>query len=117
MAAVGRRKGRCPAPPPCPIISRRRAPTRGIFHAVKTYVATPATRERNWLLVDAAGQTLGRLSPKTAEARRGKTKPEYPPHADPGAFVVVITAEKTAAPGKKRAKKKYYRHSGYPGGI
>jgi large subunit ribosomal protein L13 len=95
----------------------RRAPTRGIFDAVKTYVATPANRERNWLLVDAAGQTLGRLSTQIADALRGKTKPEYTPHVDTGDFVVVINAEKIAVTGNKRADKKYYRHSGYPGGI
>src|SRR3712207_8641503 len=72
------------------------APMRGIFDAVKTYVATPADRERNWLLVDATGLTLGRLSTQIADALRGKTKPEYTPHCDTGDFVVVINAEKIA---------------------
>jgi large subunit ribosomal protein L13 len=84
---------------------------------VKTYVATPATRERNWLLVDATGQTLGRLATQIAEALRGKSKPEYTPHIDTGDFVVVVNAEKVAVTGNKRQDKKYYRHSGYPGGI
>jgi large subunit ribosomal protein L13 len=84
---------------------------------VKTFVATPSTRERNWLLVDANGQTLGRLATQIAEALRGKTKPEYTPHCDTGDFVVVVNAEKIAVTGNKRADKKYYRHSGYPGGI
>jgi large subunit ribosomal protein L13 len=84
---------------------------------VKTFVATPSTRERNWLLVDANGQTLGRLATQIADALRGKTKPEYTPHCDTGDFVVVINAEKIAVTGNKRADKKYYRHSGYPGGI
>ena len=84
---------------------------------MKTYVATPATRERNWLLVDAAGQTLGRLSTQIADALRGKTKPEYTPHVDTGDFVVVINAAKIAVDPKKAADKKYYRHSGYPGGL
>ena len=84
---------------------------------MKTYVATPATRERNWLVVDAAGQTLGRLSTQIADALRGKTKPEYTPHCDTGDFVVVVNAEKIAVTGNKRADKKYYRHSGYPGGL
>jgi large subunit ribosomal protein L13 len=84
---------------------------------VKTYVATPSTRERNWLVVDANGQTLGRLATQIADALRGKTKPEYTPHIDTGDFVVVVNAEKIAVTGNKRADKKYYRHSGYPGGI
>ena len=88
-----------------------------LFHAVKTFVATPSTRERNWLLVDANGQTLGRLATQIADALRGKTKPEYTPHCDTGDFVVVVNAEKIAVTGNKRADKKYYRHSGYPGGI
>jgi large subunit ribosomal protein L13 len=84
---------------------------------VKTYVATPATRERNWLLVDATGQTLGRLATQIADALRGKSKPEYTPHIDTGDFVVVVNAEKVAVTGNKRQDKKYYRHSGFPGGI
>jgi len=84
---------------------------------VKTFVATPSTRERNWVLVDANGQTLGRLATQIADALRGKTKPEYTPHCDTGDFVVVVNAEKIAVTGNKRADKKYYRHSGYPGGL
>ena len=84
---------------------------------MKTYVATPLDRERNWVLVDANGQTLGRLATQIAEALRGKTKPEYTPHIDTGDFVVVVNAEKISVTGNKRAEKKYYRHTGYPGGI
>ena len=84
---------------------------------MKTYVANPATRERNWLVVDASGQTLGRLSTQIADALRGKRKPEYTPHVDTGDFVIVLNAEKIAVSGKKREKKLYYRHSGYPGGL
>jgi large subunit ribosomal protein L13 len=84
---------------------------------VKTFVATPANRERNWVLVDANGLTLGRLATQIADALRGKTKPEYTPHCDTGDFVVVVNAEKIAVTGNKRADKKYYRHTGYPGGI
>src|SRR4051794_31910927 len=84
---------------------------------MKTYVATPATRERNWLVVDAAGQTLGRLSTQIADALRGKRKPEYTPHVDTGDFVIVVNAEKITVSGKKREEKLYYRHSGYPGGL
>jgi len=84
---------------------------------MKTYVATPTDRERNWLLVDANGQTLGRLATQIADALRGKRKPTFTPHIDTGDFVVVINAEKIAVTGKKRDDKIYYRHSGYPGGL
>jgi large subunit ribosomal protein L13 len=86
-------------------------------HAVKTYVANAQNRERNWLVVDAEGKTLGRLSTQIAVALRGKTKPEYTPHVDTGDFVVVVNAEKVSVTGNKRADKRYYRHTGYPGGI
>ncbi len=84
---------------------------------MKTYVATPATRERNWLVVDATGQTLGRLATQIADALRGKRKPEFTPHCDVGDFVVVVNAEKVAVTGNKLEQKRYYRHSGYPGGL
>jgi large subunit ribosomal protein L13 len=84
---------------------------------MKTYVATPADRERNWLLVDAAGKTLGRLATQIADALRGKRKPIYTPHIDTGDFVVVINAEKIAVTGNKLEAKRYYRHSGYPGAL
>jgi large subunit ribosomal protein L13 len=84
---------------------------------VKTYVANSENRERNWLVVDANGLTLGRLATQIADALRGKRKPEYTPHVDTGDFVVVINAEKISVTGDKRAQKRYYRHSGYPGGI
>jgi len=84
---------------------------------MKTYVATPERRERNWLVVDATGQTLGRLATRIADALRGKRKPEYTPHVDTGDFVIVVNAEKISVTGNKRADKRYYRHSGYPGGL
>jgi large subunit ribosomal protein L13 len=84
---------------------------------MKTYVATPTTRERNWLVVDATGRTLGRLATQIADALRGKRKPAYTPHIDVGDFVVVVNAEKISVTGNKRAEKRYYRHSGYPGGL
>ena len=84
---------------------------------MKTYVATPSDRQRDWYVVDAEGQTLGRLATRIADALRGKRKPEYTPHVDTGDFVVVINAEKVAVTGKKRQDKRYYRHSGYPGGL
>ena len=84
---------------------------------MKTFVATPANRERNWLVVDATGKTLGRLATEIANVLRGKRKPEYTPHCDVGDFVIVVNAEKVAVTGNKRQEKRYYRHSGYPGGL
>jgi large subunit ribosomal protein L13 len=84
---------------------------------VKTYVANSTTAERNWLVVDANGQTLGRLATQLADALRGKRKPEYTPHVDTGDFVIVINAEKIALTGNKRENKLAYSHSGYPGGL
>ena len=84
---------------------------------MKTYVATPASRERNWLVVDATGKTLGRLATQIADTLRGKRKPEYTPHIDVGDFVIVVNAERIAVTGNKREEKRYYRHSGYPGGL
>jgi len=84
---------------------------------MKTYVATPSDRERSWVLVDAADKTLGRFATQIADILRGKRKPQYTPHIDVGDFVVVINAEKIAVTGNKRADKRYYRHSGYPGGL
>jgi large subunit ribosomal protein L13 len=93
-----------------------RADNRGRFH-VKTYVANSNDRQRDWLVVDATGQTLGRLATRIADALRGKNKPEYTPHVDTGDFVIVVNAEKISVTGNKLADKKYYRHSGYPGGL
>jgi large subunit ribosomal protein L13 len=84
---------------------------------MKTFVATPATRERDWLLVDARGKTLGRLATQIADILRGKRKPEYTPHIDTGDFVVVVNAREIAVTGNKRETKLYHRHSGYPGGL
>ena len=84
---------------------------------MKTYVATPENREREWLVVDASGRTLGRLATQIADTLRGKHKPEYTPHCDVGDFVVVVNAEKIAVTGRKREAKLYHRHSGYPGGL
>jgi large subunit ribosomal protein L13 len=84
---------------------------------MKTYVATPDSRERNWLVVDASGKTLGRLATQIADMLRGKRKPQYTPHIDVGDFVIVVNAERISVTGKKRQEKRYYRHSGYPGGL
>ena len=84
---------------------------------MKTYVAKPSDRQRDWLLVDARGKTLGRLATQIADMLRGKRKPEYTPHIDTGDFVIVVNAERISVTGNKRQEKRYYRHSGYPGGL
>jgi large subunit ribosomal protein L13 len=84
---------------------------------MKTWNAKPGEVERRWYLVDAEGQTLGRLATQIADTLRGKRKPEYTPHVDTGDFVVVVNAEKVAVTGTKLDDKLYRRHSGYPGGL
>ena len=84
---------------------------------MKTYVANSTDRDRRWLLVDAEGQTLGRLATQIADALRGKRKPEYTPHIDTGDFVIVVNAEKVSVTGNKMTEKMYRRHTGYPGGL
>jgi large subunit ribosomal protein L13 len=83
----------------------------------KTWNAKPGDVTREWYVVDAEGQTLGRLATRIADVLRGKTKPQYTPHIDTGDFVVVVNAEKIGVTGKKLDQKRYYRHSGYPGGL
>ena len=83
----------------------------------KTWNAKPGEVERRWYLVDAEGKTLGRLATRVADTLRGKNKAQYTPHVDTGDFVIVVNAEKIAVTGKKLEDKRYYRHSGYPGGI
>jgi large subunit ribosomal protein L13 len=84
----------------------------------KTYVPTTEDAvDRQWYVVDAAGQRLGRLATEIAMILRGKNKPTYTPHADTGDFVVVINAEKIEVTGRKRTQKLYRRHSGRPGGM
>jgi large subunit ribosomal protein L13 len=83
----------------------------------KTWNAKPGEIERRWYLVDAEGQTLGRLATQIADTLRGKRKPQYTPHVDTGDFVVVVNAGKIAVTGNKLDDKLYYRHSGYPGGL
>ena len=84
---------------------------------MKTYTAKPGEVSREWYLVDADGQTLGRLATVIADTLRGKRKPQYTPHVDTGDFVVVVNAEKIQVTGNKLDQKMYYRHSGYPGGL
>lgn len=83
----------------------------------KTFTPKPADIKREWFLVDATDQTLGRLSSDVANILRGKHKPTYAPHVDGGDFVVIINAEKVAVTGNKAVQKLYYRHSGFPGGL
>jgi large subunit ribosomal protein L13 len=84
---------------------------------VKTFMAKAETMQRKWFLIDAEGMVLGRLATQVAHLLRGKHKPEYTPHIDSGDHVIVINADKIVLTGKKLDQKKYYYHTGYPGGI
>ena len=84
---------------------------------MKTYTAKKGEIAREWYLVDAEGQTLGRLATRIADTLRGKGKPQYTPHVDTGDFVIVVNAEKITVTGNKLDQKQYFRHSGYPGGL
>lgn len=84
---------------------------------MKTFSAKPETVKRDWFVIDAAGKTLGRLATEVALRLRGKHKPEYTPHVDTGDYIVVINAEQVKVTGAKTTDKKYYSHSGFPGGI
>lgn len=84
---------------------------------MKTYSAKPGEVERKWVLIDAEGQTLGRLASAAATILRGKNKPEFTPHVDTGDFVIVINAEKVQVSGKKTTDKVYGHHTGHPGGL
>ncbi len=84
---------------------------------MKTVSAKPETVKRDWYVIDAENKVLGRLSTEIARRLRGKHKPEFTPHVDTGDYIVVINAEKVAVTGNKEQGKKYYRHTGYPGGL
>lgn len=84
---------------------------------MKSYMASPATIERKWYVVDATGYTLGRLSSEIAKVLRGKNKPTYTPHIDTGDYVIVVNADKIKVTGKKLDQKIYYNHSEYVGGM
>ena len=84
---------------------------------MKTFMANPAKIDRKWYVVDAEGQTLGRLASEVAKVLRGKNKPEFTPHVDTGDYVIVINAEKVKVTGKKMDQKIYYNHSDYTGGM
>ena len=85
--------------------------------SVRTFMPKVSEIERQWFVVDAEGQTLGRIATKIATLVRGKHKPTYTPHLDVGDYVVVINAEKVRLTGRKEEQKNYYRHSNYPGGL
>src|SRR5271157_6112349 len=84
---------------------------------MKTYMAKNETPDKEWCMVDAAGQVLGRLAAQIAYRLRGKHKATYTPHIDMGDFVIVVNAEKIVVTGKKMTNKIYYKYSGYPGGL
>ena len=84
---------------------------------MSTFMANPQTVSRKWYVVDANGQTLGRLAAEVASVLRGKNKPEFTPHVDTGDYVIVINAEKVAVTGKKLDEKTYTHHSGFIGGL
>lgn len=84
---------------------------------MNTYMANPDKIERKWYVVDAEGQTLGRLSSEIAKVLRGKNKPVFTPHVDTGDYVIVVNAEKIKVTGKKMDQKIYYHHSDYVGGM
>lgn len=86
-------------------------------NTMKTFMASPATIDRKWYVVDAQGQTLGRLASEVAKVLRGKNKPIFTPHVDTGDYVVIINAEKIEVSGKKLDQKIYYNHSGHVGGM
>jgi large subunit ribosomal protein L13 len=86
-------------------------------NSFKTYNAKPSTIDKNWVVIDAEGQPLGRIATKIAVILRGKNKPEFTPHMDAGDNVIVINAEKVTLSGKKMTEKEYFRHTGYPGGV
>lgn len=87
------------------------------MYTQKSFVLKPADAEKKWYLVNAEGQTVGRVATKIADILRGKTNPQYTPHTDSGDFVVVVNAEKVVFTGRKLDSKVYYKHSGYVGGL
>lgn len=84
---------------------------------MKTISMNRETAQNDWFVIDAEGQTLGRVAAEIAHRLRGKHKPEYTPHVDTGDYIVVVNAEKISVTGKKATDKLYQRHSGYPGGL
>ena len=84
---------------------------------MKTYHAKPGEVAREWVLIDAEDQVLGRVASLAANILRGKTKPQYTPHVDVGDFVVIVNADKIRVTGNKETGKEYFHHTGHPGGL
>lgn len=84
---------------------------------MKTYQAKPLEVKREWLVIDAQDQILGRVATKAAQLLKGKHKPQYTPHVDTGDFVIIVNADKVKVSGSKALSKEYYHHSGHPGGL
>ena len=84
---------------------------------MKTFMQKKETVERKWYVIDAEGKTLGRIATKAAHILRGKHKPTYTPHVDCGDYVIIVNADKVKLTGNKLVDKKYYNHSGFPGGL
>jgi large subunit ribosomal protein L13 len=84
---------------------------------MKTWVAKAETAQHDWFVIDATDKVLGRVASEVARRLRGKHKPEFTPHVDTGDFIIIVNAAKLRVTGNKSLDKKYYRHSGYPGGI
>ncbi|HBK57809.1 MAG TPA: 50S ribosomal protein L13 [Spirochaetaceae bacterium] len=84
---------------------------------MKTVFVTPATAERRWYIIDAAGKPLGRVAAKVASILRGKNKPTFTPSQETGDYIIVVNADKVMVTGQKRQNKMYYHHTGFPGGI
>ena len=84
---------------------------------MKTFSAKDSTVQREWFVIDATDKVLGRVASEVARRLRGKHKPEFTPHVDTGDYIIVVNASKLRVTGKKTTDKKYYRHSGFPGGI
>ena len=88
-----------------------------MVNEMKTFMASPATIDRKWYVVDAANMTLGRLASEVAKVLRGKNKAIFTPHMDTGDYVIIVNADKVKVTGKKLDQKIYYHHSGYVGGL
>lgn len=99
--------------------ARERGPARIMLeeHVVKTHVPKRDEIDRKWVVIDAEGKVLGRVASKAASLLRGKHKPEFTPYLECGDYVIIVNAAKARVTGNKYTQKRYYRHSGYPGGI
>lgn len=95
----------------------RAHPNPTLVRDMKTFTATPADIDKKWIIIDAEGVVLGRLATIVANRLRGKHKPSFTPHMDMGDNVIVVNADKIQLTGRKRSDKRFYWHTGYPGGI